>query len=186
MFVIGNTWLWLLDLDLLPGSVFLSWLFASLPVGLPPALKKLARDVGTKPALLDEALRGDWGGFLGDDTTFLGEFNFPVIGKTLRIQAKSNARYILYCYHQGRKHSYWESCQVWQWCCCCYNCWSRRVFERWHPGCPPGGTEWLPLAGIRSVDHSFETRSSPQIPWERKPTGLAATPSFFERQTIPK
>ncbi len=105
MFVIGNTWLWLLDFDSLPGSVFLSWLFASLPVGLPPALKKLARDVGTKPALLDEALRGDWG-FLGDDTTFLGEFNFPVIGQTLRIQAKSHAQYILYCYHkEGNIHT---------------------------------------------------------------------------------
>lgn len=52
---------------------------SSLPGGFPPILKKLANDFGAKLPPLDVALRGDRGGFLGDDRTRLGEFTFSVI-----------------------------------------------------------------------------------------------------------
>ncbi len=176
MFVIGNTWLWFITRQCF--LVLTVCFFASGP-------STCFKEIGQR--CWNQACSSGWSTSRGLRRlpgrwyNLSGGIQLPCNWKDTENSSKSNARYILYCYHQGRKHSYWESCQVWQWCCCCYNCWSRRVFERWHPGCPPGGTEWLPLAGIRSVDHSFETRSSPQIPWERKPT-----PSFFERQTIPK
>lgn len=47
---------------------------ASLLVGR-PILKKLANDVGARPPLL--APLGDWGGFLGEETTLRGELTFP-------------------------------------------------------------------------------------------------------------
>lgn len=40
-----------------------------------PILKKLAKEVGARPPLLVPL--GDWGCFLGEDTTLRGEFSFP-------------------------------------------------------------------------------------------------------------
>lgn len=64
--------------------------------------------------------------------------------------------------------TYWARIQALecQHCCLGRNCWSRWVCWRWHPDCPPGVTEWLPLAETELDGHSAEMKHSPQIPWK--------------------